>query len=152
MYRFLNKQIMCAYTWNVLQLLTHIMRVTFVTHIHRYILPKKKKKWIKIRHIVQHVLEHVYMQQNYISIKVRLGNHVNSFVWYRITYPWHDHTPFYVNAIIHWCFNIHTTGGTARWLQLQPSSAWPRRRKRSKMFSLCTSRITARSFWDSSGF
>ena len=25
-------------------------------------------------------------------------------------------------------------GETARWLQLQPSSAWPRRRKRSKMF------------------
>ena len=43
-------------------------------------------------------------------------------------------------------------GGTARWLQLQPSSAWPRRRKRSKMFSLCTTRITARPSWDSSGF
>ena len=43
-------------------------------------------------------------------------------------------------------------GGTARWLQLQPSSAWPRLRKRSKMFSLCTTRITARSSWDSSGF
>ena len=43
-------------------------------------------------------------------------------------------------------------GGTARWLQLQPSSAWPRRRKRSKMFSLCTIRMTARSSWDSSGF
>ena len=28
------------------------------------------------------------------------------------------------------------------WLQLQPSSSWPRRRKRSKMFSLCTTRIT----------
>ena len=39
------------------------------------------------------------------------------------------------------------TGGTARWLQLQPSSAWPRRRKRSKMFPLCTTRITARSIW-----
>ena len=45
-----------------------------------------------------------------------------------------------------------TLGGTARWLQLQPSSAWPRRRKRSKMLSLCTTRITARSSWDSSGF
>ena len=43
-------------------------------------------------------------------------------------------------------------GGTARWLQLQPSSSWPRRRKRSKMFSLCTTRITARSFWNPSGF
>ena len=36
-----------------------------------------------------------------------------------------------------WVFAL---GGTARWLQLQPSSAWPRRRKRSKMFSLCTTR------------
>ena len=33
-------------------------------------------------------------------------------------------------------------GGTARWLQLQPSSPWPRQRKRSKMFSLCATRIT----------
>ena len=33
-------------------------------------------------------------------------------------------------------------GGTARRLQLQPSSAWPQQRKRSKMFSLCTTRIT----------
>ena len=47
-------------------------------------------------------------------------------------------------------FNERSLGGTARWLQLQPSSAWPRRRKRSKMFSLCTIRITARSSWDSS--
>ena len=45
-----------------------------------------------------------------------------------------------------------TLGGTARWLQLQPSSSWPRRRKRSKMFSLCTTRITARSSWDSYRF
>ena len=44
-----------------------------------------------------------------------------------------------------------TLGGTARWLQLQPSSAWPRRRKRRIMFSLCTTRITARSSWDPSG-
>ena len=43
-------------------------------------------------------------------------------------------------------------GGTARWLQLQPSSAWPRQRKRSKRFSLCTTRITTRSSWDSSAF
>ena len=43
-------------------------------------------------------------------------------------------------------------GGTARWLQLQPSSAWQRRRKRSKMLSLCTTHITARSSWDSLGF
>ena len=42
-------------------------------------------------------------------------------------------------------------GGTARWLQLQPSSSWPRRRKPSKMFSLCTTRITARPSWDSYG-
>ena len=47
-----------------------------------------------------------------------------------------------------WCnigevsYCISITGGTARWLQLQPSSAWPRRRKRSKMFSLCTIQIT----------
>ena len=47
---------------------------------------------------------------------------------------------------------ISSLGGTARWLQLQPSSAWPRRRKRSKRFSLCTTCITARSSWDSSGF
>ena len=32
-------------------------------------------------------------------------------------------------------------GETAWWLQ-QPSSPWPRRRKCSKMFSLCTTRIT----------
>ena len=42
-------------------------------------------------------------------------------------------------------------GGTARWLQLQPWSSWQRLRKRSKMFSTCTTRITARSSWDSSG-
>ena len=35
-----------------------------------------------------------------------------------------------------------TLGETARWLQLQPSSSWPQRRKRSKMLSLCTTRIT----------
>ena len=45
-----------------------------------------------------------------------------------------------------------TLGRTARRLQLQPSSAWPRRRKHRKMLSLCTTRITARSSWDSSGF
>ena len=49
-------------------------------------------------------------------------------------------------------FWARSLGGTTRWLQLQPSSAWPRRRKRSKMFSLCTTRITARSSGDSSGF
>ena len=49
-------------------------------------------------------------------------------------------------------FSWNSLRRTARWLQLQPSSAWPRRRKRSKMFSLCTTRITARPSWDSSGF
>ena len=38
-------------------------------------------------------------------------------------------------------FNV-APGGIARWSQLQPSSAWLLRRKCSKMFSLCTTRIT----------
>ena len=33
-------------------------------------------------------------------------------------------------------------GETVRWLQLQQSSTWPRRRKRGKMWSLCTTRIS----------
>ena len=49
-------------------------------------------------------------------------------------------------------YKRYPLGGTARWLQLQPSSAWPQRRKRSKMFSLCTIRITAQSSWNSSRF
>ena len=36
-----------------------------------------------------------------------------------------------------------TLGETARWLQLQPSSSWPWRRKCSKFFSLCTIHITS---------
>ena len=34
------------------------------------------------------------------------------------------------------------TGETVRWLQLQPSSSWPRRSKCSNKFSLCTTQIT----------
>ena len=37
---------------------------------------------------------------------------------------------------------LYALGGTARRLQLQPSSSWPRRRKCNKMFSLCTTRVT----------
>ena len=37
---------------------------------------------------------------------------------------------------------IYALGGTARWLQLQPSSSWPWGRKRSKLYSLCSTRVT----------
>ena len=41
-------------------------------------------------------------------------------------------------------YPVSTTslGETARWLQLQPSSSWPRRRKRNNKFLLCTTHIT----------
>ena len=52
----------------------------------------------------------------------------------------------FVRGIHWWPLNspYKCTGGIARWLQLQSLSSWPRRRKRSKMFSLCTTRITCR--------
>ena len=100
----------------------------------------------------------------HIPISCNFSRNIGIHIW-RITYL--SYQP--IEAQIHWCNRtpvLHVSfwtqqywqqyclslGGTARWLQLQPSSAWRRRRKRSKMFSLCTTRITARSSWDSSGF
>ena len=52
------------------------------------------------------------------------------------------HAPSDNRFIFYFHCYVTPLGETARWLQMQPSESWPRRRKCSKMFSLCITHIT----------
>ena len=87
-----------------------------------------------------------------------MNNYINWFIWDVTSHP----CPWLDNYIPHFCFdgiifscpeigagswadlagNHYSEGNRTIWLQLQPSSSWQRRRKRSKMFSFCTTHIT----------